>query len=219
MPTAPFFSARFASLPLLLSMATAACSSGGSGGGGNGGGGPPPAAPQTFVGAIDGTDAAAALVASNGSVLLFFCGGAQSYATLTHWLRGSGVSLAGSFTLDDATWKVTGAPASGGGFSGTIDPGGNAAPMTWSLRPVAAGTLEGLYDANAAGGLPTLIVSQPSASAPAAAQGAFRLSAGSGSIEQVVPLMPLEWVANQGIPVNVLVSGSNQEVFLTRAQP
>jgi hypothetical protein len=177
-------------------------------------GGPPPAAPQTYVGTIDKTDAVAGAVAANGSALLFFCGGAQSYATLTHWMRGS-VSLDGPFTLTDGTWTAKGQPGSAG-ISGTIDPGGGQALLTWSVRPVVSGTLEGLYDAQVDGGLPTLIVTQPTPSATPTGQGAFKLAS---TVEQVVPLMPIQWVADEGIAVDVTVSGAAQQVFVTRAQP
>lgn len=178
------------------------------------GGGLPPAAPQTYVGSIDKTDASAALVAANGSTLLFFCGGPQSVTTLTHWMRGS-VAVDGPFMLGDGTWTASGQP-NGSGLSGTIDPGGGQPQLTWSLHPVATGTLEGLYDAQVAGGLPTLIVTQPMSAAQPAGQGAFKLA---GTIEQVVPLMPIAWIAGQGIAVNVTVSGMTQQVFLQRAQP
>jgi hypothetical protein len=217
-----FAPSRWASLATVAAVALAstlvACSSGSGSpaGGGDAGdaGGLPPAAPQTYVGTIDKTDAAAGLVSANGSTLLFFCGGPQTYTTLTHWMQGS-AAVDGPFTLTDGTWTAKGQP-SGGGLSGTIDPGGGQPQLTWSVRPVIAGTLEGLYDAQVDGGMPTLIVMQPSASTPAAGQGAFRLA---GAIQQVVPLMPIAWVAGEGIGVNVTVSGAMQEVFVTRAQP
>ncbi len=216
----PFAPTRLAFPFVLAALVCAACSSSGgspaTGSDAGDAGGPPPAAPQTYVGAIDNTDAAAALVSANGSTLLFFCGGSKSVATLTHWMRGA-VTVDGPFTLTDGpAWTARGQPDGNGGLSGMIDLGGTQPPLTWSLRPVAPGTLEGLYDAQAAGGLPTLIVTQSMSATPPAGQGAFKLA---GTIEQVVPLMPIAWIAGQGIPVNVTVSGMTQQVFLQRAQP
>lgn len=211
-------SRRFSfAFPFAALLCAACSSSGGSPAAGSDAGdagGLPPAAPQTYVGAIDNTDAAAALVSANGSTLLFFCGGSMSVTTLTHWMRGA-AAVDGPFMLSDGTWTASGQPG-GGGIAGTIDPGGGQPQLTWSLHPVAAGTLEGLYDAQAAGALPTLIVTQPMSAAQPAGQGAFKLA---GTIEQVVPLMPIAWIAGQGIPVNVTVSGMTQQVFLQRAEP
>jgi hypothetical protein len=38
-----------------------------------------------WVGAIEQTDVRVAVIAGSGKVRLFFCGGAESYATATRW--------------------------------------------------------------------------------------------------------------------------------------
>src|SRR5258708_7664502 len=70
---------------------------------------------RVLTGAVDGTDAQVAIVASAHRALVYFCGGSSSYPILTHW-----------FTLDLDSSGGANAKAAGAGdwsFDGQLGTG------------------------------------------------------------------------------------------------
>jgi hypothetical protein len=97
-----------------------------------------------YVGRVtdQGQDAVIGVVNDSAGVSFYVCGGASSYATMTHWFLGA---ASGDGTLDLATddWHVTGNLNEGAGKLETS----TGATFSWAVRPVAttAGSIEGLY--------------------------------------------------------------------------
>jgi hypothetical protein len=185
---------------------------------GSSSGGVTPEATTTFVGTLEGTNALVGLVQTGGQALLFFCGTGQTLTTLTHWMRGPG-TVGGTFDLTDGSAKATVAAASGSGathVSGTFTDGGSGKPVAWSADLVQKGTLAGVYTDSISEGLVALIVLQPDADAKPTAQGAFHEATTKNEILQVTPFAPIARTA-KGLPVQVVVSGATEKLFLSPA--
>src|SRR5262245_54047600 len=90
----------------------------------------PPAGRQLYVGTVVGTEDVVAAVSEAGNVTVYVCGGADDFATHTHWFSGAHDEQ-GRLALD-----------AGGGWSirGTLDfetafgeiSGPDTANVTWS---------------------------------------------------------------------------------------
>jgi hypothetical protein len=122
-----------------------------------------------WVGVVEETDVRAAVVAGKGKARLYFCGGAQSYATTTRWFDiwfdgGEHVEF------EQDAWRVH-AHLTGQGLVGEIELG-DGVIRTLRAQLVAPGTLAGLYEGKAACGHVGLIVTQDTKSEAPAAQGA-----------------------------------------------
>lgn len=60
---------------------------------------------QTFVGAVDDTDAQVGVVVRDGAATGYVCGGTDTRTTLTRWFEGEGEPEGGELTADD--WTLT----------------------------------------------------------------------------------------------------------------
>lgn len=111
--------------------------------------------PTVSLVGILGDDARVA-VESDGSTLIYYvCGGPQSFATLTTWIRipqGAG----STFEIDDGDLSVSGDLLTGEGNMTTA--GGS---FDWSARPVSPDTEEGLYSTEVRGGRIGVVATQP----------------------------------------------------------
>jgi hypothetical protein len=177
---------------------------------------PAPAAPRVFVGAVDGSDARVGVVATDHSARIFFCGGAATYKTMTHWIPSAPIDAHGAVAqpADAAGWVVAGQVASAG-VSGTVTPAGGAA-LNFHADPVATGTIAGLYEAAGPCGKVGLIVAQGSSGEMPAGQGACLPATGTADPEQVIPVRPIERAGDGTIPV---VVGGAQVLVHAAAPP
>src|SRR5579883_837227 len=135
-------------LPLLLLLAASGCSAGsGAGPGGDAGAGDSAGGgTQTFTGGVTGSDAEIGLVFGGGKALVFTCGGATTFSTLTRWYRGA-ATLPGPFTLQDSGWTVTGSLQSDGmTVTGTLAGPTGGTTMNWQATAVGTATATGFYD-------------------------------------------------------------------------
>jgi hypothetical protein len=137
-----------------------------------------------FVGAVEDSDARVAIVRGGTYMRLFFCGGPDSVASATQW-----------FNLDtnddDVTittpWQVSAHVASDA-VTGQVTRD-DGIVRNFSAKPIADGTLAGLYEGKGDCGRLGLIVTQPDKSAEVSTQGAC---VGDGHVpEQVNPILPV----------------------------
>jgi hypothetical protein len=174
--------------------------------------------PQVFAGQVAGTDARVAVVATTHHARVYFCGGPSSYETSTHWFLAS---IDASGQIDAAMGADGGlsftAQIADGGVQGTlVAVDGAAHPFTAS--PVAPTTIAGLYEAEGPCGKVGVIVTQPSAAADPAVQGACIGSPGANGatpVEQVTPLLPVVRAADGTLRVTVV--GTAGEVLVAPA--
>jgi hypothetical protein len=169
--------------------------------------------PRVFTGQVDGTDVRVAVVATTHHARVFFCGGAATYATSTHW-----------FLVDIGPSGQVASPSDCGlSFSGQVGDGvvrGSLVGVdgrshTFVASPISAGTIAGLYEpAQPCGcGKLGLIVSQSSPAVAPTGQGACIGTPGASGatpVEQVTPLRPLTRAADGTI--RVTIAGSADEV-------
>jgi hypothetical protein len=176
---------------------------------------------QVLVGTVADSDARVGIVTTTRQARLFFCGGATSYMTATHW-----------FTVDlDSSHQVVQDSGTSGPFSvvGRVDSGGATGTVVlgdnqmhvFQAAPVAPGTLAGVYEANAQCGKVGLIVTQPSSDQAPDGQGACVAPPTGGpdlaKVGQVNPLLPIARAADGSIRVEV--TETNEEVSVLAAAP
>ncbi|MET0387782.1 MAG: hypothetical protein ABW321_17555 [Polyangiales bacterium] len=152
-------------------------------------------APERFVGDVDDSDVRVAVVTDRQRARLFFCGGMQSVASATHWFNvdldgdevdaeEQGFKLHARFADDTVEGEITG-PSDGDARS-------------FTLAPVAKGTIGGLYEGKGECGRIALIASQSNEDAEVEGQGAC---VGPGRTpEQVNPITPIA-LQQGGVPV------------------
>jgi hypothetical protein len=174
--------------------------------------------PRMFVGEVAGTDARVAVVATERSARVYFCGGDSSVATSTKWLRAS-IDGAGRLTPEnnDGRWRLDGV-MDGNHIMGSVDRG-DGVPHAFDMTMVTQGTIAGLYETTASCGTVGVIVTQSSPDAPASAQGACIAPATAGSPQffQVNPLGPLA-VGDDGA-IAVLARGTEEPARVRPATP
>jgi len=155
--------------------------------------------PSRWVGQVEDTDVRVGIVADSAHALLFFCGGASSFATATRWFSldiGEGTAK-----FEDETWHVD-ARLEPNRVSGEVTRD-DGVVRPFSAQRVAPDTLAGLYEGQASCGRLGLIVIQPNQTAPIEAQGAC---VGPGHApEQVNPILP---VAQDNGEIPVLEPGA-----------
>lgn len=162
-----------------------------------------------LVGEVEGTDVVVSALAGHGEVVFYACGGPTTFATASRWFTGS-VAESGVVELEEGGWRVTGDLRRGTGE--LVAPDGASA--RWSARPVAADTLEGLYDATDEGCRTGAVITQPSTSAEPALQGTWCGDGGS-IYAQVTPILPIERTAS-GVPVRVMTPSGERLLDLRR---
>lgn len=136
----------------------------------------------TYVGKLSGSDAEIAIVASNGSVLAYVCGGDRSYTSATRWFVGeAGEGL----HLEKDGWRIDGALVDQAWQGTLLSPSGDS--LAWSTEAVANGSEAGLYMAEIDGGKAGVIVHESGAQIEI--QGAWREKI--GRVLQVTPVMPV----------------------------
>jgi len=158
---------------------------------------PAPDPQETFVGAIEGTDVRFAIVRDDDHVALFFCGGPDSFATSTQWIRaeGSGPTYELSQGAWTASFNIEGASA-----TGSVDRG-DGTPLTFTAARVDEDGLAGLYETEEADGRVGVVVALDEAG-QAIVQGALVTPTIAA---QVVPISPVERVADR-LRVQVLLA-------------
>jgi len=143
-------------------------------------------APIVLVGEVHDSDIRLGVVLAADRMRLFFCGGPSSYASATHWVQAELDADSGFAVRTDAL-ELQG-ELDAGLLYGELTRAGEPT-LRFSAEPVRAGTLAGLYEAEADCGRVGLIVAQRTESEPPAAQGAC---VGPGHApEQVNPILPL----------------------------
>jgi hypothetical protein len=141
--------------------------------------------PGRWVGEVADSDVRVGIVADSSRARLFFCGGADSYATATRWFALDIVD--GAVQFADDSWHVR-AGMEPTRVSGTVERD-DGVERAFSAELIAPETLAGLYEGQAACGRLGLIVVQSSRSSPVRAQGAC---VGPGHApEQVNPILPI----------------------------
>jgi hypothetical protein len=158
---------------------------------------PAPDPQETFVGAIAGTDVRVAVVRDDDDVALFFCGGPDSFATSTQWIRAE--ASGPSYELSQGTWAATLA-IDGASATGSVDRG-DGVPLSFTAARVDEEGLAGLYETEEADGRVGVIVALDDAG-QAVVQGALVTPTIAA---QVVPITPVERVADR-LRVQVLLA-------------
>jgi hypothetical protein len=186
----------------------------GDAGGRDAGGGPL----RVLVGAVDGSDIAVGAIIADRHARMFFCGGASSYATATHWFPLVDLDLEGDA---DAGFDQTSAD----GFSvrgsvldaalyGELTRKGEP-PAKFSADLVHDGTLAGLYEGMSDCGRVGLIVTQHRPKDAVRAQGAC---VGPGHLpEQVNPILPVTLGADATIGVELVTDDGKQDALVHAA--
>jgi len=154
-----------------------------------------------WVGAVEDSDVRVAILVGPGKARLFFCGGAESYATATRWFN---VGFDGGEHIDfhEDTWRVH-AHIAFGNVSGEVELGDDVT-RRFSAEQVAPGTIAGLYEGKSDCGVIGLIVAQDSTDSPPTAQGAC-----SGlSVAPVTAVAPIRAEAGK-IPVQMTGGGDS----------
>ncbi len=195
---------RRAFLLLVLSLGVPSC-----GADADGSGGAKPAVGQrTFVGEVAGTDVRVAVVREGDALALFFCGGPQSYATSTQWIR---TTIAGeSFSVTGGAWTSS-VELGEDVATGSVDRGDGVA-LPWRADLVAQDGLPGLYEALEADGRAGVIVDVDATGAPIV-QGALVTATIAA---QIVPIAPVARVGNT-LRVTVELATGPKEITVTQA--
>ncbi len=168
---------------------------------------PAPDPQETFVGAIEGTDVRFAIVRDEGHVALFFCGGPDSFATSTQWIRAEATGP--TYDLAQGTWAAS-FTVEGASASGSVDRG-DGVPLSFTATRVDEAGLAGLYETEEADGRVGVVVALDEAGQPIV-QGALVTPTIAA---QVVPITPVERVADR-LRVQVLLA-EPKSLTVTRA--
>jgi hypothetical protein len=163
-----------------------------------------------WVGAVEDTDVRFALLAGRGKARLYFCGGAESYATATRWFD---IAFDGGEHVDfqEQDWRVH-AHLVGGGVNGEVELGDGVKRMVHAER-VVPGTLAGLYEGHADCGRLGLVVTQAAADTLPTAQGACADTTAQ-PIQQVSAIEPINAEAGK---IRVRKPGDGDATLLLQA--
>jgi|GEM_PF-6456152 len=162
-----------------------------------------------WVGVIEDTDVKVAAVLGKGQARLYFCGGAATYLTTTHWFDLAFTDE--HLEYSDDTWRIH-AHLTAGGVLGEVERTGDSLRM-FNAQPFERATIAGLYEGKAACGRLGLIVTQATARDEPTAQGACVGSAGEPTI-QAIPITP---IALEDGKVAVRTPGDEDEISLLQA--
>jgi hypothetical protein len=167
---------------------------------------------RVWVGELANSDVALGIVGSAKQSTLFFCGGNRTFTDHTHWFLDAG-PLSDAMQIEDGGWHVSISSANEQVVGTLVIDGLDSGDF--SAEAVAPGTLAGVYDAFAPCGHAGLIVRQAAGDRPTAMQGTCLLSdAGSTSVEQVNPVMPVMRSAGSGIVAELTDDPSQQFTLL-----
>ena len=148
---------------------------------------------QRWVGQVEDTDIRIGAVVDRGErARIFFCGGPSSYETATRWITVE-VGEDGAYTYEENGWRVTGRVEREVIRGELTRDGGDSS--SFSVEPIAPGTLAGLYEGQSDCGRLGLIVTHPRPSDDPSAQGAC-VGAGHPP-EQVNPILPIALVGDE----------------------
>lgn len=140
-----------------------------------------------WVGVVEETDVRVAALVGAGQSRLYFCGGADSYLTATHWFDIAFNSE--HLEYQDELWRIH-AHLTSGAVVGEIERAGDGVRM-FNARAFGRGTIAGLYEGKAACGHVGMIVTQPTESDEPTAQGAC-VSAAGAAPQRVHALTPIK---------------------------
>ena len=171
--------------------------------------GDPEPEPSVWIGEVRDTDVKVALAdKGGGAMVLFFCGGDDSYPTSTRWFP-EGVLRTEPFSFTEADWRVDGtirASQAEGTVASDLFPS-----RRWLATSANSSTIAGLYEGAAPCGKLGLIVSQTDPKDPPRGQGAcLRFEDGRAVVEQVNPIRLAERSFTREIAVTV-ASAPEQE--------
>lgn len=167
---------------------------------------------RVLVGAVEGSDIAVGAVIVDRRARLFFCGGASSYASATHWfplvdLDADDDADAGFDQTGTDGFALRGSLV-GPTLRGELTREGEL-PAKFSADLVQDGTLAGLYEGMSDCGRVGLIVTQARPKDPARAQGAC---VGPGHLpQQVNPILPVTLAADGTIGVELVMDDGKQD--------
>lgn len=164
-----------------------------------------------WLGAVKETDVRVAVLAGRGKARLFFCGGAESYATATRWFN---VAYDGGEHIDfeEDAWRIH-AHLTLGGLIGEVQLGDDVTRSVYAdeIKPA---TLAGLYEGKADCGRLGLIVTQAAKDAQPTAQGACTNTTGEPP-QRVDPIAP---ITSEGGKIRVRTpSGGGDATLLLQA--
>jgi hypothetical protein len=173
---------------------------------------------RVLVGAVDGSDIAVGAIIADRYARMFFCGGASSYASATHWFplvelgddsdadAGFDQTSADGFSVRGSVLDAT--------LNGELTRKGEP-PAKFSADLVQNGTLAGLYEGTSDCGRVGLIVRQASPKGAVRAQGAC---VGPGHLpEQVNPILPVTLGADGAIAVELVTDDGKQDALVRAA--
>lgn len=171
--------------------------------------GDPEPEPGVWVGEIEDTDVKVALAdKGGGAMVLFFCGGDESYATGTRWFP-EGVLRAQPFSFTEGDWHVEGV-IEAGVARGTVS-SDDSSSRSWLAASTDSSTIAGLYEGTAPCGKLGLIVTQRGPKDEPRGQGAcLRVEGERAVVEQVNPIRLAEGSLTREIAVTV-ASAPEQE--------
>ncbi len=174
--------------------------------------GDPEPEPSVWVGELRGTDVKVALAdKGDGAMVLFFCGGDESYATGTHW-SSEGVLRTKPFSSSEGDWTVEGA------IKGNVASGKASSDLlpsrSWTATSGDSSTIAGLYEGSAPCGKLGLIVTQRTVGDAPSGQGAcLRVEGGRPVVEQV---NPIRLAQNNLREISVSVASAPEQEFTVR---
>lgn len=174
--------------------------------------GDPEPDPNVWLGELEGTDVNVALAdKGGGAMVLFFCGGDDSYTTHTRWFP-EGVLRTQPFSFSEADWRVEGA------IKGSLASGKASSDVfsrrAWTATSANYQTISGLYEGSAPCGKLGLIVTQRTANDAPSGQGAcLRMEGGKAVVEQVNPIRLAESNARE---IAVTVASAPEREFTVR---
>lgn len=167
---------------------------------------------QVLVGAVEGSDIAVGAIIADRRARMFFCGGATSYASATHWFPLVELDLDddadAGFDQTSADGFAVRGSLLGATLRGEYTAKGEASQQ-FSAHPVQEGTLAGLYEGMSDCGRVGLIATQARPKGPVHAQGAC---VGPGHLpEQVNPILPVTLAADGTIGVELVIDDGTQD--------
>lgn len=167
---------------------------------------------RVLVGAVEGSDIAVGAIIADRRARMFFCGGASSYASATHWFPLVELGLDGDadagFDQTSADGFAVRGSLLGATLRGEVTRKGEASQQ-FSADLVQDGTLAGLYESMSDCGRVGLIVTQARQKDAARAQGAC---VGPGHLpEQVNPILPVTLAADGTIGVELITDDGKQD--------
>jgi len=164
---------------------------------------------QLFVGAVEGTNALAALVRQNGQIAFYVCGHGDTLQSHTRWFNGEMVVDQDGFELASEAWESTGTVAGDTATGSLRDPDGMS--HAWTLHAAPKGSLANLYSVMHSGCRTGVIVLDDGKTEEPAVQGGW--CNGEGLIKQVTPMLPLA-LTSEGLEISVDLDTGPESFFV-----